>query len=414
MSAAESATMPDGNTSIGRAGKLMSGSVGILAYGSLLEDPGAEIEKASVSTVSGIKTPFKVEFARSSTRRGSAPTLVPIECGGEVNAKIFVVDLPLAEAANCLYRRERNEVGSGLVYKEPKKVTPNTVLVKRLTEFGGVGTVFYTDIAANINPLTAERLAELAIGSARLQGNDRDGITYLMDAIENGIETPLTPAYAAEIMRRMEAASLEEALVKARAQGREALARAVSVLSAVIWNIHLKRVLTTVDPSPRLNFWRLIYGDLLDMAVIEWCKLFGSDHEEYQPVHWKNIVPKDGHDEFRRGLLAHLKVPMEEWVKYREGVKHYRNNHAAHMSVPWLRPEPKGKAPPEDRYPDLRMALEAAYFYYGALLARFADAGFEHRYPSDIREYSERYVAQATEAAQKATAATADMTERVL
>jgi hypothetical protein len=163
-----------------------------------------------------------------------------------------------------------------------------------------------------------------------------------------------------------------------------------------------------------MNFWRLIYGNFMDMAVIEWCKLFGSDHEEHQPVHWKNIVPEDAHDEFRKGLLAYLKVSMEEWVRYGEGVKHYRDNHAAHMSVPWLRPEPKGKPKPEDKYPELGMALEAAYFYYGALLARLAAAGFEHRYPTDIREYSERYVAQATEVAQKASAATADMIEKVL
>jgi hypothetical protein len=154
----------------------------------------------------------------------------------------------------------------------------------------------------------------------------------------------------------------------------------------------------------------MMYGNLLDMAVIEWCKLFGSDHEEHQPVHWKNIVPSEEHDSFRKELLAQLKVSMEEWLQYRERVKHYRDNYAAHMSVPWLRPETKDK----DRYPSLGLALEAAYFYYEALLARLEVGGFPHRYPSDIREYCERFVVQVTEAAQKATAATADMTEKVL
>jgi hypothetical protein len=46
-----------------------------------------------------------------------------------------------------------------------------------------------------------------------------------------------------------------------------------------------------------LNFWRLIYGNLMDMAVIEWCKLFGSDSEEHQPAHWKNIIPEAEHQE---------------------------------------------------------------------------------------------------------------------
>ena len=195
----------------------MSGTVGILAYGSLLENPGAEIEKAMVHEVNGLKTPFSVEFARSSTKRGGAPTLVPIDSGGEVNARIFVVNLTEAEAANCLYRRERNEVGNKeIVYNEPKKITTNTVQVKRLADFGGVGTVLYTHIAANIDPVTAEMLAELAICSAKAQHDDRDGITYLIDAMRNGVETPLTQAYAAEIMRQMEVGSLEGALAKAR------------------------------------------------------------------------------------------------------------------------------------------------------------------------------------------------------
>lgn len=391
----------------------MNGSVGIFAYGSLIGNPGEEIEKATARVVSGVKTPFKVEFARSSTKRGGAPTLVPDERGGEVNAKIFVMDLPVAEAANCLYRREINEVGTDLIYKEPKKVSPNTVLVKRLTDFAGVGTVLYTHIGANIEPLTAEELAERAIASARTQGHGRDGVTYLMDAIKNGIETPLSAAYAAEIMRRLHAPNLDEALAKARLHGRETLVRAATVLSAVVWNIHLKRLMHEVDPSPRLNFWRLMYGNLLDMAVIEWCKVFGSDHEEHQPVHWKNIVPEEQHDEFRKGLLAHLKVPRGEWLKYREGVKHYRDNHAAHMNVPMFQSQTDGKTREDGRYPELGLALEAAYFYYGALLTRFEAGGFQHQYPSDIREYCARFVAQATEVAQKATAATAEMTEKV-
>ena len=32
-------------------------------------------------------------------------------------------------------------------------------------------------------------------------------------------------------------------------------------------------------PEPRLNFWRVTYGNFTDMAVIDWCKPFGSDSE---------------------------------------------------------------------------------------------------------------------------------------
>src|SRR5262245_61175942 len=140
----------------------MTGSVGILAYGSLLEVPGEEIEKATVRVVRDVKTPFKVEFARSSIKRSGAPTLVPDERGREVGGRIVVVGVPLAEARNRLYRREMDEVGGERVYKEPKKVGDNTVVIKSLADLGGIETVLYTDIRANIEPLRAEKLAELA------------------------------------------------------------------------------------------------------------------------------------------------------------------------------------------------------------------------------------------------------------
>jgi hypothetical protein len=31
----------------------------------------------------------------------------------------------------------------------------------------------------------------------------------------------------------------------------------------------MKRALTAVDPNPHLNFWRLIQGNQLDIAVLE-------------------------------------------------------------------------------------------------------------------------------------------------
>jgi hypothetical protein len=43
----------------------MTGKIGILAYGSLIDDPGAKIEPFIFHRVV-CRTPFKVEFARTS------------------------------------------------------------------------------------------------------------------------------------------------------------------------------------------------------------------------------------------------------------------------------------------------------------------------------------------------------------
>jgi len=191
--------------------------VGILAYGSLIDDPGKEIQGAVVRRIENVETPFPVEFARRSRKRDGAPTLVPVETGGaRVRAVIFVLrdSVTLQEAADMLWRRERNEVGSGQTYTPPDRPGPNTVVVEQLQRFHGVETVLYTKIPANITDLTPETLAELAIKSARGRAGAqrRDGISYLIAAKRNGINTPLMEEYEREILNGVPANTLEEAL----------------------------------------------------------------------------------------------------------------------------------------------------------------------------------------------------------
>lgn len=182
------------------------------------------------------------------------------------------------------------------------------------------------------------------------------------------------------------------------------LKNAVRIVAAVVRNIHLKRVLHDTHPEPRLNFWRLIYGNCLDMAVIDWCKLFGSDKE---PVHWKNVVPEADHDNFRAGLLSALGLSAGEWHEQRRRIKAYRDNLAAHFDVGFIRRET------DLRWPDLTMPLSATYFYYDWLRAMM-DRKIADSYPTDIRDYCRRFAEQAADAAKAALVSTADMKERVL
>ena len=192
-------------------------TVGILAYGSLISTPGVEIEGGTTETKEQIHTPFNVEFARSSRKRGGAPTLVPVETGGvRVGGQIFVLDVEEQEAGHRLWRREIDAVGSGRLYKAPDVIGPNTVVVRRIEDLEGVDIVLYTDIAANIDPLTAGSLAQLAIDSVHKADRDRDGISYLIAAKRNGIRTALSDRYEEEILQRLAVSSLEEALASLR------------------------------------------------------------------------------------------------------------------------------------------------------------------------------------------------------
>ena len=194
----------------------MKQTVGILAYGSLIADPGWEIEEVRSGVIEDVKTPFRVEYARSSTGRGGAPTLVPFEGGGQVRAQVIVVDTTVEDAADRLYRREIGAVGSGRPYKHSTNPGPNTVVVDRLEGEFGLDVVLYTRIGATIDEPDAAKLAGLAINSVAEAAPGKDGISYLMNAMEAGIETPLSVAYSDEVKRRTGTSDLSDALAKVR------------------------------------------------------------------------------------------------------------------------------------------------------------------------------------------------------
>ncbi len=169
-------------------------------------------------------------------------------------------------------------------------------------------------------------------------------------------------------------------------------------LRFVVAASRLKRSLSAVEPSPKLNFWRLIYGTLLDISVLEWCKVFGVDSE---PTHWKSLVEDES--AFRTTLLASLKIQDATWHKYWEEMKEYRDNHIAHHAT-----EMTSKS-----YPNLDLAIASSCFYYGILvdeLKRRGDKGL----PDSLSEYGDRFAVQADKVATLALGATSGIDETVL
>ena len=195
--------------------------IGVLAYGSLITTPGSELAAVTVGKTEGVLTPFSVEFARKSSGRCGAPTLVPVDAGGSsVRAVIFRVNVGPNEAIDIVYRREINAVGGDKVYKEPPAHRINAVRIARIEGLAGFDSVLYTRIIANIFPLSADILANLAIDSARVLDDGRDGITYLMDAKSCGIKTPLSAAYERSILKKTGSVDLAAALASIRERNR--------------------------------------------------------------------------------------------------------------------------------------------------------------------------------------------------
>lgn len=196
---------------------IMKYKIGILAYGSLITDSGKEIEPLIIDKID-CKTPFKVEFARTSKSRDGAPTLIPYETGNQVKAVVLVLEnsTDLAYAKSILWRRERH-IFDDKDYLEITNPSINQVEVKCISEFENVETVIYTSLGKNIDgELTAEKLSYLAIKSILSKAGEekKDGIRYLNNSQNNSIITNLSKKYEQSILNITETKTLDEAIEK--------------------------------------------------------------------------------------------------------------------------------------------------------------------------------------------------------
>lgn len=172
------------------------GLIGIYAYGSLLADPGGLAPH--IVDRRPMESPWPIEYARSSSGRGGAPTLTIHMRGAPVLGQLLVLNdgVSLQVARELLWERE------------------NRPLRKAIREHAltGFGQVLYCSLDANIpdEELTGDHLADLAIRSVGPAGA-RNGIRYLATCIRQGIVTPLTEPYRAAILKKSAAPTLEEA-----------------------------------------------------------------------------------------------------------------------------------------------------------------------------------------------------------
>jgi hypothetical protein len=187
-------------------------TIGILAYGSLIHDPGHEIGSHILRRIP-TETPFPVEFARLSAKRGDAPTVVPHPSGKPVRSEVLVLSdqVSIDDAKSLLWRRETGRKG---IYRE--KASPNAVVIRDIPGFCGLDHILYTDFnnSGKIDHPDPVFLADAAICSMKKASNGQDGISYLIACMDSGVETPLTRRYSEEILHKSHVKSLSEALVK--------------------------------------------------------------------------------------------------------------------------------------------------------------------------------------------------------
>ena len=190
--------------------------IGILAFGSLIANPGDEIQPIKEREIEVI-TPFPVEYARRSASRTKAPTLVvvPEGKGSPVRGAILVLkaDIDVQKVKDMLLRRELHKENDKTVTYDDvtQRKKKDALVIETLGHFQGFGDVYYTALKANFSEILdpsltqetkAKLLAHAAVDSVTADTFKAglDGIQYLHDNLKAGIETPLSRLYEAAIL----------------------------------------------------------------------------------------------------------------------------------------------------------------------------------------------------------------------
>jgi hypothetical protein len=164
----------------------------------------------------------------------------------------------------------------------------------------------------------------------------------------------------------------------------------------VIRNVANYRSMTKIKNDFNQNFWIQIYNNFFDVAVLEWCKVFGTDSE---PTHWKTIV--HDHQAFRNGLLSSIGLNDQGWSDFWKNVNSYRNNIIAHFKkIPGL------------SYPSLDVIIKSTFYYYDWLQQECDKHGIIQE-PRDIESYYYRCLKQAEIFSETACNSTSNIDEKV-
>jgi hypothetical protein len=127
---------------------------------------------------------------------------------------------------------------------------------------------------------------------------------------------------------------------------------------------------------------RTINSNFVDIAVLEWCKLFADWEARH---HWRRLVQgTEARTAFRAALLAALGLDPAGWEQYLTGMKTYRDRFVAHLDD-------------DDtmHIPDLDPVLASTVFFYRELVAQAPDGTFVGRLPRDLPTYYDTCRAEA-------------------
>jgi len=94
----------------------------------------------------------------------------------------------------------------------------------------------------------------------------------------------------------------------------------------------------------------------LDIACLEWCKLFGSRGGAGKSIHWHHVLMNDEPD-FKGKLLKYISKSNLEWEQYHKLITDYRDTAVAHSDL----------TARTDSYPNLDIVVSSSIIYLSVL-----------------------------------------------
>ena len=132
------------------------------------------------------------------------------------------------------------------------------------------------------------------------------------------------------------------------------------------------------DLKHRTQFGATVNANMLDIAVLEWCKLFADRNARH---HWRRIVRADtDQHRFLADLLHDTGLTLHQWKRYLDEMRVYRNKFVAHLDDQNVM-----------NVPSLEVALKCVLFLYSHLRTTFPASSFVTPHtatlPQDLAAY---------------------------
>ena len=86
------------------------------------------------------------------------------------------------------------------------------------------------------------------------------------------------------------------------------------------------------------DFWRKVNGNFLDIATLDWCKIFVEHDGKH---HWSTIFPDK--KSFRADLFSGINVSEKDFKNEIKEIKKYRDKFLAHLDEPTTLYYPKAE-----------------------------------------------------------------------